>query len=374
MSRRSIGYRNFLGGFFGGVLGVLFAGNFNSPAQVLYLSFGVILGVLLGWYHQEMYAACENSLRRLHVRLQSIAATLGRSQKAPWGLARARALCGVGVEILSSSYRQVADPGYRAYRKFRDSPVRQTLVVRMLGFVTLALLCVYLVIWFSPRYVLIDTDATLIEIVMASCMSWFLLTLTAFFVLVAKYPLTADRSTQFYANFRDPILASRRLARFGLLGSFFWDVCNFVSTLRTCIAMALYVVFGLIGLFAMMLFLVLPTIGFSASVQGLHLLLNRRGHWFCLCVTFSVTILSVLTFAANPGTVQHWILALFAGTISGGLSELGARAFLRILQTSVVQRNVLSDTPLRVGFNIADAIGDRSKLIFVPLIQRLAGC
>lgn len=314
---KSVSMRNLVGGFLGGTVGILLSG-YIAPVA---LPFGVIAGVLIGWWNKEFLellnaayrdgkrfqnatlAALKESFRKAAV-LGSLAA--GASKTAFHNFASS---CSFGKSVAAIKFKFI-----KFRRWLNGHPMNPVLIVRPVASVAFIIGLTVLAWVLGPA----ESDGALtVPALVAAIMGTTLYEFNPDFFgreagtrhlqrfyrdweIVDRYGLIGLTCHDLAMYFRNSI---GFLLFFGI--SLFWLIASFLLT------------FVLISVLLIAALAVIPTF------KMLHFLITRPGHQLCLGTTLVVTGLSwFLCHESFTDQRVLWFAALLTGAASGAATEI----------------------------------------------------
>lgn len=315
---RSITLRNLLGGFLGGITGIL-ATSWWSPYA---LAPAVFLGVLVGWYHQELLAAARGNVEQqpLSVRLGGILAATTHSS-SELGFAMEKHF-GDSFPLFRFVLWLVVAPLWlvgRVPAVVRWARVSSERQARLLRALTSLLLPMPVAFWIY-QWALAHEQLTTTEVVGAGerLLAFQIALLVLLFLAMPVIcgvggdvnKRRGGRIDALYVQ-RGPLAAMGMTALYGIRS---WVLC----VVYAVVAVTYVVSVCLLILVA----ICVPVVTIYAVVRTLVRVAQLSGHYLCLVVTLTVTIWSAWRFhgqLANPAVV--WTVALATGVVSGMATE-----------------------------------------------------
>ncbi|MEX1112691.1 MAG: hypothetical protein WEC84_04470 [Candidatus Andersenbacteria bacterium] len=294
MKTRSVTLRNVAGGFWGGILGILAFGHFGSLA----LPFGCFLGVLTGWWYQEIWQSARNSMSR----------GLGFRREAQTLFAR------VWEWRPKTALSLVLCQGPTLVQWLRSSKVHCAIARTLAGVAFLA----FNFVWMVP---------------------------------LTKWCFVAAATTDFGGLIFLPLFP------FGLLWLFIWDLFGNAEAGGSCFDLKFHrdwdehgsngaarffardlsrlfrrelttvAVFGgaillLFGAVSLHFFVVAPLAMLIGVIKGLYQVSRMTGYWLCLTVTMTVTVTTAwITHSHLGNDYVLWLTAIAAGSLSALATE-----------------------------------------------------
>lgn len=339
MKLRSITQRNLLGAGLGGVLGILAAGYFHAAL----LPIGCLLGVLVGWWYEEIYQssadACRAALSRWHRFTSSITMPVCRLPEVTINLQPLRNVLGA---LLSALVWILRRPVALA-RWCNAHPMNSARLIRMMaGLVFVGLSALWLVPfcrWCVRTAAIHPNDPAAVLFLVGLIVPIF-----SIFGPLLMHVESADTEVAemrvFYSDWA-------RYADCGKLAYFKHDLLNFFRVQVTMLffltgAGAWFLTAGS----AFVLFIVLPLSVIIGAIKGLCEVATRAGHWLCFAVTLVVTALSAwLSYPHFTNRTALWMVALFAGLLSALATE-AVRCGLKYVFTTNWRARLIATSPV----------------------------
>jgi hypothetical protein len=388
---RSITRKNLLGGFLGGVCGILV---FNYIHEAL-LPLGVLAGVVTGWWYEAIWAMIcknifdglnlgQNYYRRLRSFITKCVQYVGKcAQSSLWGLLRKKT---TEVSEFAPFFGCIAaiflwlftrPIGY--YKWFNRHPMNRAYVLRAL-LIALQIICIvaaaiYLAHLLTPETIpgMQDGRGGWIPARLPNLIDY---TATTFFICI--FPILImflcfnlemeDRTiSQFFQDFE-------RYASNGPARYFFYHLKKSLVIQAKMYAFMLLSLayFSGVGALFIAIFIV-PVAVFIGTIRGINEIVMRKGHWLCLGITMTVTALVAYLFGPYFGNTSIlWIAALSAGIISGCLTEGARRVIVWVFENTKIGRQL---SEIRTGEFLKNRIFPHwgvafnfwKKIIGVPL-------
>jgi len=344
MSRRTVSQRNFIGAFLGGILGILAVGYLHPIA----LPFGCFIGVVIGWWHQEIYQFSANSFRRgidrtyetlgdftTFVVTQNIGHNIGHKAKllAVWFLSRPIAL----VKCLGAR------------------PLNRALAVGILALLTYSILNSFVSEVVASQVInYLYAIALPIEIIkILILISGLMMIGAAFSVVLYLVGENQETILKMWGS------SKSRWAIISRPFQFFIRVLAKIFLVE--ISMFFYLGAMLIwftGIGAAFIFIVIaPISAIIGAVKAIYYVSTKTGHWLCFGTTVVVTALMALVTKPYLSDARVlWAVALLAGLTSAVATEavrrllvqlflINERAHVIVAATFIVQL-----TPFGKGF------------------------
>jgi len=318
---KSITLRNLLGGFLGGIAGILM----SWFIALIALPFGVLLGVIVGWYNLEIFRALAVSTSNISSQTRKLAQVSTRLIPLAGKFFPTLTRVGVGIRHLATRFFtwQSAHPANRismikaivyvlvpmiGFGHFLDRIARSDTVPMLIGYLTMLLFL-----------------GMMGGIVIRA---WIEATNSQ-----NPVPFDVDSMKHFYRQWEVH-------SRYGDVGFAVYDAWRHIKfAIGTSVFIALelpllllYVVLGApLIIIAVMLWLVCYLI--TPLLTLAYKIAFRRAHLLCLGVTLTVTTLSWLKLSHTFVDARMlWFVSLSTGVVSGVLTELLRLAYVHIYQ------------------------------------------
>lgn len=346
---RSVTSRNLAGGFLGGAVGILISW-FVAPVA---LPFGVLLGVVVGWWAEDVAQAFVHSSRtaarfwRWLVEL-IVPEEIRLSHQTFWGYVGAMAARGTSkmARAFSNAYGHAAIPfrltgrAVRAvwrvpvrFGKWAAHPANTALLISISAIVVGAVInaVAFSSLWPWPETKTIGGATTgkplqvvpfeTSDIIAFTCLATLFLTMFGLMGVVAEN--SEDNSMRnFYSRWE-------RYSRYSPITYFARELFRFFKSeivvgIGLVLAIAYWVTLG--G--ALIALVMIPVATLVTFMVALYKIAQRPAHWWCFGVTFVVTATSAIIFYSSfSNEVVLWTVALCTGVVSGmateGLRRLG---------------------------------------------------
>ncbi len=339
---RSVSTRNLIGGFFGGIVGIL-ASWYMDPTA---LPFGVLLGVIVGWWNEDIVRL----LGGAHQQANKIASGfVGATDYVVSAFAR---FCGLPSAIASVFRRILAKAIVGTIVALTSAPARFTrwlaprhLMDRAYAIkFTMSLVFVVgstpMAMLFLEPYVGIEKSGDRGVIAFLS----FIVAVSGSFVYWFLHMPYEDSESCLYelGRFYREWEVISRYGSFGfLLYTAAMQIRYMIGIIVFCAVivpwLTITVMVGFLGIY--------PLIAGIAVVHGFYKIASRFGHWLCLGVTMAVTGISWLVYHesfADPRIL--WMVALGTGIVSGGATELVRRFVLVFYGSTTIGRRLAADS------------------------------
>lgn len=327
MKERSVTRRNLVGAFWGGFLGILVAG-YLHPAV---LPIGCLLGVVVGWWHQEILVHVKRSCLRGVIRTRRSWEWSKAFVLTPvWELKdKAKGLridVGPAVVVFHAIMFGIVwllrrPNAFRCW--LRAHPMNRAYFIRVCAVITYYFIGTGLL--FLPFYFLWSSGYFSVQSIHDNGFGIFYgLGCLAVGVSLVIIPIVLDsegldetrRLRNFYRTWE-------RFAAIGTLRFFFGEVYFLMKVWAFTLAMMILSFLWFAG--AGSVFVVCVVVPISAGVgivKGVYAVSMRAGHWLCFGTTLVVTAITAwLTYPYLGDQRILWIVALCAGLASAGATE-----------------------------------------------------
>jgi hypothetical protein len=332
MKNRSVSQRNFVGAFLGGVLGILACG-YLHPAV---LPFGCFLGVIIGWWYQEIWQSVTDSVNHAVARVEHTWNQFTIFVLTPtWKLKNIKidikikpclkVLHSIIFPLIWLLLRPIAIIKWLMKHQVNRLYITRTLAVFTHSTIN-ALWVVPLVIYNFKAIELYESSESLIPVL--HCMSMIFVPLfTMILPLVALLNETDEETLKkmrrFYLNWERYVekgsfrFYAKELSRFFLYEI---SICSlFIG------GAAWFTVIGAV----FVLIVVVPISAGIGLVKGIYKVSVKAGHWLCFGTTVTVTAFVAWTMHPYLNDVRIlWFTALFAGLLSAALTEALRRSLV----------------------------------------------
>jgi len=312
MSERSITRRNFWGGFWGGILGILAVGWIHAIA----LPLGCLVGVVAGFWYQEIgqitYQCFREYLLRLLVarrrvtrKLHGTKASIYRGFRGAW-IATSRGAC-IGtrstIEYCLSKLHILINWLNRSYDQ--DLVARRCAVI-LFGGINIGISL------FAIVYTVHGRDG------ISSVASLLWLAFGFFMAFMPAAIVFYDRPH----DVRHDELRAQGYDRYVRHGWWFCFGYDMLAMLRAEVAGVLSLLFAVIFWMAATTFVLVPVVATMLTLHGIYKIALRRQHWVCLVVTLLVTAASACIGHAYLHNNTFWLVALVCGCLSGTVASV----------------------------------------------------
>jgi len=305
----SISARNFAGGLLGGCAGILFAWYFTPAIMPI----GVLLGVVMGWWHKEIGQGLAITHQRARATTggfrQFVGESIyrfGKSLGVPQWLMKffrwsfETVLIGGTVAVVTSPVR--------FHRWLKEHPTHGDVVVGLVAglfsVMSGAFIAYKIAIACGAR-----DGAFGIGVI------GLLIGLFGWLGHIANGDLDPNDMRHYYREWEIS-------SHYGSVGLFAY---LFASHIRYAFGIALFVVVMIGWGLPMVAFTFFSSYALALILGGLGLLYNlvrRTGHWLCFGITLSITAASWFIFRHRiDSEIAVWTVALFTGIASGMLTE-----------------------------------------------------
>ncbi len=329
MKERTTPQRNILGAFLGGLLGILALG-FLHPAT---LPIGCFLGVIVGWWYQEIWETIRGTIHEWADRGQAICKRIKVYTLTSPGIFKKREL------DISPLIRKVQSLFFYIgwiirspaifVRWLKSHPMNRAYSIRVLATITFVAISF---IWLAPLFSFLQTELQAPEMVNSIMPLFYILAgiLTPLLTVIMP-PLFAyamdDRDDEKMKRY---YLHWEQYSKNGALKSYFYELKTLYSV---CIKATLYFIVTLTYLVVIWSFVLsvvfLPISVFVGIVKGIYKVAHHTEHWLCLAATLLVT--SLTAWYAHPhiaSTQILWMVALINGLIAAVAAEGLRRALV----------------------------------------------
>ena len=317
---RSNTSRHIWGGLWGGFLGIIIAGLFHR----FLLPLGCFVGVLGGFYYQEIWQIFLGSLKEEWKRLTVLWGTI----QTGWGVTQT--VWSATTEWLT---QEITIPRFkdlliiRLFWAILRLPVypfvwlKHHPINRMHTLRALAIL-VYLAIngvLLSPIFLHTNIEMTYSPESWMS-VAWAMLCVCSLTISVTVPAVTFETGEKALRARR------RRYLVFGRRGAAYFFLNDLVAMFRiegmAVVMMALVVIYWVIAGSIFLSVLFLPIAAFVYALRGILALATSKQHLLCLGTTLVVTIASAWVFRDLLQGTSLWLVALATGAVSGMTSEV----------------------------------------------------
>lgn len=324
----SISMRNFAGGLLGGITGILLSYYINPLA----IPFGVLFGMVLGWWHLEVVAILRNAHQRARTVTGGVVQVtgdavmlLGRVSGLPPVFARFLRFV-IAKAIVGSVAWAIAAPS-RFYRWLNEHPMNRTNLLTGMFYVIWLFSGAPLGYIFGNTYFHFHDNSQGILFGIAG----LIMTMGGAVSSLYRYGDTdLGHLRQYYREWE----VMSHYGYIGLLAYLFGAYMRYTVGfgLFVTVAIGWAMPFSTVA-FISVYFLVLA-VGIS---RGLYLLASRTGHWMCFGTTLTVTGISWLYFHGMfENTAILWSIALVTGIVSGTATEVVRRTLNSFYENTAV--------------------------------------
>lgn len=329
---RSIANRNLLGGFLGGFGGIMVSG-YLHPAV---LPLGVIAGVLIGWWHEDILKVFIDSFQKGVQFGKNSYNFLAESAIRPWiSLSKVYSrihldapirICLIILSAILVAFMWVIYRPIAFIRWPYVHPMNRAYLARTAAGVTFA---VVTTLWVSLIVIQLmpdtlgggmDYTGKTILFTATGFSDLFLFTFLGSLFPIMFGVAWLDGKTEmkgFYHSYE-------RYSSQGFLGFYLKELLSLlwvqIKMFSYLIATVLYFT-GTGSLFIVAI--VIPFSTFIYGVKGIQRIVMRGAHWLCLSVTMAITIYSAIKFSPYFDSEQVlWTVAFVTGALSGATTEL----------------------------------------------------
>ena len=296
MKERTVSRRNFVGAFWGGTFGILAFGYLRPIA----LPFGCFLGVIIGWWYQEIWQSAFVFIPR-------------------WLLRKPTAFV-----------QQLKAPSVQAYI-LRTVTIIIYLVLSALWVVPLVFYCIK-AMEAAPK------ESAMPILYIFSIVFAFVLVLIPF-IYVYDRPENMSKMQKFY-------LVQEQYATSNPFRFFTKNLANlFLYEISTLLAIGgMLIWFAGIGEI-FLFFVIVPISVITGVVKGVYKVSTRGGHWLCFGTTVIVTAITAwVMYPYLNDTRILWTVALFAGLTSAVATEGLRRSLVWFFSISERTHTIASTT------------------------------
>ena len=327
---KNVTLRNLLGGFLGGIAGILSSG-YLSPAL---LPVGVFLGVVAGWHCHDLCALGRESravstqvaLKCAKSFRQSVE-TVARVCHLPTGIGviLGRAAFATGRATLLAAHLPV-----RLCRWLSEHPTNRATAIRLGAFLLFALGIPAAGFYLEVHWLGLEPGNGSLAVPLL--LSSFGGSLVCLVHHVASPNEELSLMGQYYRDWS--VIARRGVAVFALQ--------VIAQNVRFAVGTAVFLAVAVPWATGTMLLSGTAVVGISAAC-AFHRAAKRGGHRVCLGVTLAVTAATWLAFRgtfADPRAL--WLSALSAGVASGILSEIARLTLAAVFEGTVFGRKIIA--------------------------------
>ena len=381
MKNRTVTNRNVTGAFLGGVAGILACARIHP----LMLPVGVCLGVIVGWWYQEIWRTAQKT------RQESLAwsrRTLGALDDVLAGPKRVL-MTNIDDDLLKAA-RFVTYPfllvfrgvtwvlslPVRFVRWLSEHPVNQAQALRALAAgVSLAITWKWVkpvarLSWFGH---LLQHDSPLVLLALPLIAALLMPLLASVIYLDAAHDALKKNMTAFYREWE-------RIASFGRSVFFFREVVVITLAQMGFTIFFVGTLFWFLGVgLAVIVFAVAPIAFAIGLINGIYEAATKAGHYLCLAATLvTTTFVAWKTHHLFGNTYVLWTIALVAGSASALATEALRRSLLLLLSRNKwVQGDAFDvlDAQLapigRIYWRMTGALADKFGNMFGSALDRM---
>lgn len=349
MRKRSVTSRNFLGAFLGGFIGILVSGYLHP----IVLPFGVLLGVVVGWWYEEIFASIVESYHQAILVGKKILQTVKKSYdfvadclkrpaktfKGVWDYIRTPTAVFVSLAVFASVFIAIMWMLTRpiAFVKWcLAHPMNRARLVRATAFIVYlslnALWVIPLIIWILPETIrpkanLPPEPTPIVAYLVVSSVALAFAVLPSIEALAESMGegLRGFYRTYEYYSWQGPIKFFVR----ELLGMIRWHIMTYLFLIFSVLY---FTGAGMLVFVA----IIVPLAIFIGFVRGIYKVAIRSGHWLCLGTTMTVTVLSALFFSPYFGNrYMLWSVAFATGIASGIVTEAVRRSIAWLFTNTI---------------------------------------
>ncbi len=325
----SVSTRNFVGGLLGGSLGILLSWYFNPLA----LPFGVLLGVVIGWWHSEVIQSIRDTRQWASQQKDGVV------QFTDQTIAQLGLICGlpsrfvrgcraIMAKTMVSPVAWIASLCRQLHAYAKEHPTNYAHLIEISCVFLWGITSAALGAWLCQ-----DIDKTTKP---GSGITLGILLGILVGIIGATMPrLRAENNP--LAEMRWWYREWEILSRYGAIGLFGYIM---VRNLRHSLGFAVFasiVICWCIHFATLCIIGAYPTIVILGTAHGLHKLMCRTEHWLCLGVTLVITAASWLLFRKSFGDeTTVWIVALVTGIVSGAATEAIRRPIITFYEDTKI--------------------------------------
>jgi hypothetical protein len=367
---RSVTGRNFLGSFLGGFIGILTFGYLHAAL----LPLGVLGGVLIGWWYEDIIQAvieaCRQGLEQGQQCYRFLSEIAINPRQKLWKIKERTSGVGKAISLVCAGTIVVfiwilASP-IRFVNWYRTHPMNRACLIRftsLLTYIGINYLWVFMLVMEFNRFMggTINPQGKVMPFeVVPIGVNLFLAGILVMFAIIPGIRRIIDDPDGSMRNFyRDFEYYSRR----GPVIFFINDLVNaFIAQLKafTFIAVGLIYFTGLGAIFVVII--VIPLSVFIWSIKKIQQIAIRTDYWLCLAATMIITILSAWQFYSYfTNEYALWSIAFMTGFASGIATEGIRRGILWIL-TETSKGRQYADAEIGAYLRDRLALGDKFVL------------
>lgn len=336
MQERSISQRNFLGAFLGGVLGILLCGFLHPYA----LPIGCIVGVIGGWWYEEIFMSTLIGFCRGVVWTQQTVKDLRNFILTPTGLDTDPIIVFFHACLFMCLFVPIwlVSRPVAIVRWFRVYELRRAYLLKTVAcLVHVAINAMWMapLIFFFLKYTGTKTE-------MGAQPFFFLIVCVVLPLMTAMIPLSIfvdDERRRWKKRFRHLQFYNNK----GPLRFFFK---NLIDLFQAQFYIYLLVLGGVtyvvtVGGFFLIL-IIAPISAVVGMFKGVYRVSTKSGHWLCLVATLGVTVATAwLTYPYFESASVVWTVALANGLASAVVTEGLRRGLVWFLMTNRRTRNMI---------------------------------
>lgn len=314
-------FRNLLGGFVGGSLGVLFAGFIHPLASPI----GLLVGVLLGYWHDIIIGRCiivYEVFCRININFGGFSHKVSkwyrkasRMTKA-WYFRRCRNFWHGLRQVSPAMYCVGRALKWCVYAPFRGLAWLVAEPIRVASIFSVLLVIVASVVLVAVSFEAVPD--------VGNPGGWDREIIGGILCLVSSLLVCVSRDAS----------KEKQGARYSSLGPVRYVAKGFFPSFVQVLTSACMIVGMISGLFLAIISFMLVFFGgaiFFGVLKGLWHVSSKRQHLLCLSVTAVVTITSVIAFRHSLNGSMLWIISLATGTVSAVTTECTRRLLVVLL-------------------------------------------
>ena len=354
MRKRTVLQRNFAGAFLGGFMGILTSGYLHLAV----LPFGCFFGVIAGWWYQEIWQSVQSSYYNgvtIWNRSMNCVFIPVRKFEKIWfniklfveiSFKRFRLL----LSMLASVFMWILRLPTLLIQWLQAHPMNSAYMIQ--AFVVLAYLALN-ALWIVPLLIVPIFSNTGIVVEQAQkegllpalyALGLIICVMTTLFITPLSYFI--KDSDQPRDEMRKFYLTWKRYVDNSLIMFFTKELINILSLQILVFFIGCGIILWLLMVASVFLLLVvIPISVIIGLVKGIYHVSTKAGHWLCFGTTLVVT-----TFTAwvaypylNDARIL-WTVALFAGLISAGATEIMCRSLVWFFSVNKHARRITTTT------------------------------
>ncbi len=327
MDQRTVSFRNFVGAFLGGALGILAFGYLNAFA----LAPGCFFGVVVGWWHKEIWNKAIGSVHakivstrlayhRFMRRFHMLAVRRRKEDRTRFDIHKYSHGVLAFLRFMATPFVWIAKIFIALVRVFKAHPMNRAMVVRSLAIVAfegLSLLWMWAAFARSMGRIIHlpkESPETLLILPM--------LILPIFAMLMPPILLFNDPHYEGISEMRNFYRCWERYSK-SKVTFFLHDIATMFQIQITLVSWlgGLLVWYSGVG-GAFVIFIVAPVSCVVGAVKGIYEVSTKAGHWMCFGATLATTAFTAWISYPYFGDARVlWGVALFAGIASAAVTE-----------------------------------------------------